>query len=109
MTAGPDIRRALLARLATLGARLEQVERDLGQPHDPDSSEQAVEREGEEAEAALGEAVLTEIAAIRAAITRIDDGSYGRCVTCGQDISPQRLAAIPAASRCFDCASAKPG
>ena len=108
MTSGPDIRSALLGRLAALGVRLDQVERDLGQPHDPDSSEQAVEREGEEAEAALGEAALTEIAAIRAAIARMDTGSYGRCATCGGEISPQRLVAMPAASQCFDCASANP-
>jgi RNA polymerase-binding transcription factor DksA len=104
-----EIRGALLDRLAALGARLDQVEHDLSQPHDPDSSEQAVEREGEDAEAAIGEAVLTEIAAIRAAIARIDGGSYGRCVTCGGEISPQRLSAMPAASQCFDCASANPG
>jgi len=112
MTTGPDIRPdirgALLDRLAALSARLDQVERDLSQPHDPDSSEQAAEREGEEAEAALGEATLSEITAIRAAIARIDEGSYGRCVTCDGEISPQRLVAIPAASQCFDCASANP-
>jgi len=109
VTASLEIRSALLNRLTALGARLDQVERDLSQPHDPDSSEQAVERECEDAEAAIGEAVVAEIAAIRAAIARIDGGSYGRCVTCGGDISPQRLVAMPAATQCFDCASADPG
>ena len=106
MIKSDDIRGALVERLAALGARLEQVERDLGRPHDPDSSEQAVEREGEEAEAAIGEVVLAEIGTVRAAIARIDEGSYGRCSRCGGEISPQRLAAMPAAIHCFDCASA---
>lgn len=106
MMKSADIRSALVDRLAALGARLDQVERDLGRPHDPDSSEQAIEREGEEAEEAIGEAALAEIRAVRAAIARIDEGSYGRCLKCGGEISPQRLAAIPAAVHCFDCANA---
>jgi len=77
------------------------VEHDLGQPHDSDLAEQATEREGEEAEEAI-----TEIAAIRAAIARLDDGSYGVCVVCSDPIAPGRLAALPAAGRCITCARA---
>ena len=109
MTASIDtraIRTQLLSRLGALGARLDLVEHDLGQPHDSDSAEQATEREGEEAEEAIGEAAIAEIAAIRAAITRLDDGSYGICISCGDPIAPARLAALPEASRCIGCASA---
>ncbi len=41
---------------------------------------------------------------IRAAITRIDEGEYGLCVTCGDDIAEARLTADPMAPACIACA-----
>jgi DnaK suppressor protein len=41
---------------------------------------------------------------IEAALRRIDEGEYGYCVTCGDDIPGKRLAFDPAAARCVDCA-----
>ena len=32
---------------------------------------------------------------VNAALGRLDDGTYGRCVRCGRDIDPRRLAAMP--------------
>ena len=42
---------------------------------------------------------------IEAAIERIEDGSYGRCQTCGMRIRKSRLQAIPYAAMCVQCAS----
>ncbi len=39
------------------------------------------------------------------ALERIDDGSYGRCVTCGSTIPKSRLEAIPFAAECVRCAA----
>ena len=47
-------------------------------------------------------AVLSEI---RAALGRIDDGSFGRCEECDTAISKARLEAIPYAALCVKCAS----
>jgi RNA polymerase-binding protein DksA len=38
------------------------------------------------------------------ALARIDDGSYGKCVECGQKIAGERLAAVPYAAQCIQCA-----
>jgi DnaK suppressor protein len=46
------------------------------------------------------EAVL---AAIDAALSRMDAGTYGKCLSCGTEIAPARLEAIPWATRCIDC------
>ena len=46
------------------------------------------------------EAVL---AAIEAALVRLDEGTYGKCQRCGQPISEERLEAIPYATLCIDC------
>jgi DnaK suppressor protein len=40
---------------------------------------------------------------VRAALRRIDDGSFGVCLHCDEDISPKRLAALPWAAFCIRC------
>ena len=42
---------------------------------------------------------------IDAAIERIEDGSYGRCETCGVQDPKARLEAVPYAALCVRCAS----
>ena len=42
---------------------------------------------------------------IEAAIQRIEDGGYGRCEECGEQILKTRLDAIPYAAECVRCAS----
>ena len=44
-----------------------------------------------------------ELMAIEAARGRIDDGSYGECIDCGQPIPVERLKAQPTALRCVPC------
>lgn len=40
---------------------------------------------------------------IREALKRIDDGEYGDCVVCGEEISEGRLLARPVTTHCIDC------
>lgn len=40
---------------------------------------------------------------IKAAIERIEEGSYGICDECGDDISEQRLEARPVTTYCIEC------
>ena len=42
----------------------------------------------------------------RAALVRIDEGGFGTCLECGQDIHPKRLAAVPWATFCIRCQEA---
>jgi DnaK suppressor protein len=39
------------------------------------------------------------------ALTRLDEGTYGVCEDCGQQISPARLEARPFSLLCVDCKS----
>lgn len=41
------------------------------------------------------------------ALRRIEDGSYGKCHTCGKPINPERLKAVPHARFCIECKSAE--
>lgn len=43
---------------------------------------------------------------IEAALRRTNDGSYGTCVTCGDDISRKRLEALPWTDCCLRCQEA---
>ena len=97
-------RQALVDRLGELTGRIEDIEQTLEMPHSKGWEEQAVEREGEEVLEDLGDQSVAEIAMIRAALARIDDGSYGVCVSCGEDISEARLDVLPATPYCRNCA-----
>jgi len=43
---------------------------------------------------------------VRAALRRIDEGSYGVCLHCEEDISPKRLNAVPWTPYCIRCQEA---
>ena len=45
-----------------------------------------------------------EIAQIDAAFARMDEGEFGYCVECGDNIAAKRLELSPAIARCVDCA-----
>jgi DnaK suppressor protein len=42
----------------------------------------------------------------RAALSRIQEGSFGTCQKCDEDIHPKRLAAVPWATFCIRCQEA---
>src|ERR1700746_1602814 len=46
---------------------------------------------------------MAQRAEVLAALARIDDGSYGRCVDCSGPIPEPRLEARPATARCGPC------
>ena len=42
---------------------------------------------------------------IQTALKRLDEGEWGYCTDCGEEIAPARLKADPAIPRCRDCMS----
>ncbi|WP_340588768.1 TraR/DksA family transcriptional regulator [Erythrobacter alti] len=90
--------------LTELEARLKRIERDLDEPHDPDSSERAVQMEDDDSLEGQALLVTREIASTKRALDRIAAGEYGYCVQCGGEISDGRLDARPEAALCIDCA-----
>ena len=44
---------------------------------------------------------------VAAALEKIDDGTYGTCADCEKPIPVARLDAMPSATLCVDCASAR--
>lgn len=94
----------LRERLADLLARAEVIEDDLRHPLDADSSEQAIDLADDEALEGVDEVLRAEIQQIRLALLRIENGTYGTCALCREEISRERLEARPIATRCIKCA-----
>lgn len=83
--------------------RLQKIDKDLGRSRNADSEEQATEAENDEVLEEFGHVGSDELKAIDAALDRIAAGTYGVCVRCGEDISPERLEIVPQTPFCKDC------
>jgi DnaK suppressor protein len=44
---------------------------------------------------------------ITEALSRLEEGTFGYCFDCGEEISPKRLRALPFAVRCKECEQAR--
>ena len=65
-------------------------------------ADNATETYMRELDEGLGENADHLIAEIEAALTRIEDGTYGTCAVCGKPIAEERLEAVPYATLCID-------
>ncbi|MGO4916571.1 TraR/DksA family transcriptional regulator [Pseudogemmobacter sp. W21_MBD1_M6] len=97
-------RKALNARLAELDDRLHVIEDALDETPDRDWEELALEREDDEVLETMGLTAQAETRMIKAALARMDDGTYGVCVSCGETISDARLDVLPYTPFCKTCA-----
>jgi RNA polymerase-binding transcription factor DksA len=68
--------------------------------HPADSGSNLADADREEATL---EVIRAQQERVRDALTRIDAGTYGRCVSCGRELPAERLEARPEAERCVDC------
>ena len=95
----------LEAQLAELEGRQERIKENLDEPLSRDSDDRAIEMEDDQSLAGQAALITREIASVRRALTRIEQGTYGECVRCGDKVAPKRLEARPEAALCFSCAS----
>lgn len=99
-------RNDILAMSRDLVASFEDIvdgvrDSNLDDEHDPEGNTIAVERS---LVSSLAESAAIRLAQIEAALARVEDGSYGRCLRCGAAISEGRLSARPTAETCMSCA-----
>ena len=98
------MRKELLAErkklLQKLGIEVESMEKIGRNPDRADLAQNYSARERNLALAAMEQEQLTQI---ENALQRLDNGSYGVCVQCGDQIAPARLQILPYASLCMDC------
>ncbi|MBL4667091.1 MAG: TraR/DksA family transcriptional regulator [Sneathiella sp.] len=94
----------LAARMESLEVRAKEMNETLRSEHSQNFSEQAHEREDDEVLERLEAEAKAEIIAIKAALSRIDEGNYGACSNCGEEIGEKRLQILPFTSQCIGCA-----
>jgi len=94
---------ALQQQLVQRIFNLEDTMLAMDADRDIEHTDRVQEEAAEVALTALDEQGRREMAAIQAALARIDAGTYGICDTCGETISAARLAAMPMARRCVAC------
>jgi len=104
-TMTPRFRARLLERALRLGETLEhETDAVRDAPREVDDFKDVAVHDAQagvdEAQAAHAAVELEEI---RAALLRIEAGSYGLCVDCGDAIDLRRLEALPAAACCASC------
>ena len=103
-----DMRTELEKERASLTDRL--IELGGGEPgaelefdHNFADSSQVTAERGELS--ALISSLHEALGEVEAALARLDEGTYGQCLSCGQPIEVARLEAMPTAKRCLACAS----
>ncbi len=96
----------MLAELDESAATLEaEMVGDSGElstldQHPADSATDLSDADREEA---ILEVVTGQREQVRAALRRVDEGTYGTCVDCGTTLPDERLDARPEAARCVRC------
>lgn len=95
-------------RLAMLTSKLSEIDGDLKEHGaEADFEERATEIAGDEVLEGLGIQGQKEAQQIKAALLRIEDGSYGFCVQCDEEIPAKRLELLPHTPLCTNCMSSE--
>lgn len=97
-------RERLEARLQALTSKLTEIDEDLKEHGaEADFEERATEIAGDEVLEGLGLQGQREAIQIKAALRRIEEGTYGFCVQCGEEIPERRLELLPHTPLCTAC------
>jgi DnaK suppressor protein len=109
----PERQAAFRRQLVTMLAELEEAER-MGKPAqkpvelDQQSVGRLARMDAMQTQAmakADGRRRAGQARRIAAALARVDEGTFGACLDCGDDIAQERLDIDPTIPRCVSCAS----
>jgi DnaK suppressor protein len=95
-------RSTLLGRVTRLGIDIEQLQ-TLTATHGQGETEHATSASERAVAEALEAGTLQALEEIAFALARMDDGSYGICVSCSVPIGVERLRAMPQTQLCVTC------
>jgi RNA polymerase-binding transcription factor len=109
-----ELKQMLLSRRRELQAQVQDKMRDvratgevtkLSEVFDAGESSEADIQE--DIELALIQMKSETLSRVDDALGRLEQGTYGNCFECGEEIAEKRLKALPFAVRCKDCEEAK--
>jgi RNA polymerase-binding transcription factor DksA len=99
-------RRALVERQRSLRQRRRETEHEaelLLEEREPDWEDRAALVAAAAELGHLADNERLELERIGAALARLDEGTWGRCLACGAPIAEKRLRLVPEATRCGRC------
>ncbi|MBA3236203.1 MAG: TraR/DksA C4-type zinc finger protein [Chloroflexi bacterium] len=102
-TVGESIRKTLEVERARLVEELGETIVAPGQMTYGSQAAAASEVFAQQRDLALRDRADQQLVLVDEALARLDAGTFGTCVRCGQPIAPERLEALPWAPRCIDC------
>lgn len=97
------IRAALTAERAHLVAELGEAIQAPGQMTYGSQAAAATQVFEQQRDLALRDRASQQLELVEAAIARLDAGTFGACLRCGEPIAPARLEALPWAAYCIGC------
>ena len=99
------LRRMLEQRRTEIHQKLRAIREEIPSYQDEvrDSEEQSVTDFAQEMDFALMEMQAQTLIRIDEALLKVDQGTYGTCDECEQDIAEARLEAVPFALLCLEC------
>ena len=97
------VRRALLDERARLTEEIGEAIVAPGQMTYGSQAAAASQVFAQQRDLALRDRADHQLELVDEALARLDAGSYGRCIRCGEPIAPDRLDALPWAARCIGC------
>ncbi len=102
-----QFRTLLEARRNALREALERTEKDGRAPEEDFASQDIADRAASSSHKeflfAQSRAERQMLNQVESALLHIREGSFGVCTTCGEDISPKRMEAVPWAVHCVKC------
>jgi RNA polymerase-binding transcription factor len=99
-----ELLRRRLALLETVRRAAAGLDALRSAERDPEFEEGAQSEHEQFTLARLSENQRRELVLIDAALARMEEGVYGSCLDCDLEIDPRRLAALPYALLCTECA-----
>jgi len=97
----------MLASLQSQQIQLMRAFRDRDNGVPGDEIDDAAREDDFELTSSLADIAAARRSAIEDALQRVEQGGYGLCEDCGEEIAPARLHAVPTAVLCVDCQSAR--
>ncbi len=95
-----DLKKEILKRLASESEEFQGLIDDMDPKDLADIASDDIDRQTLEA---LGAQEIKRLNLIDAALSRVEDGRYGICMSCGKKIPRERLGAMPYAILCIEC------
>lgn len=99
-----EISKLLKTKQAELTKRISAIEADFHKGRSQDFAEQATETENDGVLDEIHHEAKAELQLVVTALKRLDDGLYGLCEKCDEQIKAERLMALPYTTKCINCA-----